>query len=46
MQNETDADGWTVIRRRTRVEDEDVLTAMQLKAKRRREESMKKDFYK
>jgi hypothetical protein len=28
------------------VEDEDVLTAMQLKAKRRREESMKKDFYK
>ena len=46
IQNETDADGWTVIRRRTRVEDEDVLTAMQLKAKRRREESMKKDFYK
>lgn len=35
-----------MIRRRTRVEDEDVLTAMQLKAKRRREESMKKDFYK
>ena len=37
MHNETDEDGWTIIRRRTRVEDEELLTAMQLQEKKRRE---------
>ena len=46
MHNETDDDGWTIIRRRTRVEDEELLTAMQLREKKRREKEMKTDFYK
>ena len=46
MHNETDEDGWTIIRRRTRVEDEELLTAMQLREKKRREKEMKPDFYK
>ena len=46
MENETDADGWTVVRRRTRVEEEEMLTAIQLREKKRREEMQKKDFYK
>ena len=46
MHNETDEDGWTIIRRRTRVEDEELLTAMQLREKKRREKEMKTDFYK
>ena len=46
IHNETDEDGWTIIRRRTRVEDEELLTAMQLREKKRREKEMKTDFYK
>ena len=46
MENETDADGWTVVRRRTRVEEEEMLTAIQMREKKKREEMQKKDFYK
>lgn len=46
MKDETDADGWTVVRRRSRAVDEEMITAIQLKAKKKREEMEKKDFYK
>ena len=46
MKNETDEDGWTVVRRRTRVEEEEMLSAIQLREKKKREEMQKRDFYK
>ena len=46
MTTETDADGWTTVRRRRRADDEDMINAIQLREKRRREAMQKKDFYK
>ena len=46
IQNETDADGWTTVRRRKRVGDDEIITAMQIKEMKRREAMQKKDFYK
>ncbi|KAK8815118.1 hypothetical protein WA556_007152 [Blastocystis sp. ATCC 50177/Nand II] len=46
IKNETDEDGWTVVRRRSRMEEETMLSAIQLREKRRHEMMQKKDFYK